>query len=492
MTLSRSTSVLVYLCFATVWSLALLGNTDLIRMEPIIALGARHMVDEGGWFVPRLYGEIYAFKPALAYWMAAASGATVGWSEWSLRLPTAMCGVVLGLSICLAMGRLVSPRCGLVSGLAAVTACLFVEQTRMVGFDMPMALGCGIATLAAMRNLARQESSFSWWLLGYAGLLFGFLAKGLPAVVTYGAGLFVAAVVLRQARLLLRWQHLAAVGLFVLGVAAYLVLAVGEGGSLVFTQHLIEIFFRGTRWRLGTILMGLVKPAISLTVFLPCSALLALMFVRRATESAEPLLVRLRRAAWAFLLTGTALLMVSPVSNTRYYLPLITSLAVLAGLYVETFRFRIPAGTSPAKARWLRMTADPAVWMILAGGIYWIIYVSVFEPRRAWDDSQRDLAARFAAYVPAGQTVYVDTEDSHSSLLWYLGRPVRAWQIGGRLPPGPACLILADKQIRLADDLQEKGLVVVDQAEDHEGQEYALCWIPGGPRLAVSSQPSGQ
>jgi 4-amino-4-deoxy-L-arabinose transferase-like glycosyltransferase len=461
-------------------------------MEPIIALGAKHMVDHGEWFVPRLYGEVYAFKPALTYWMAAAAGTTIGWSEWSLRLPTAMCGVLLGLSICLVMGHLVSPRCGLVSGLAAVTACLSVEQARMVGFDMPVALGVGVATLAAMRNLAKGEANLAWWMFGYAGLLFGFLAKGLPAVVTYGAGLFVVAVVLRQTRLLLRWQHLVAAVLFVLGVAAYLVLAVGEGGSLVFTQHLIEIFFRGTRWRLGSILMGLAKPAIILTVFLPCSALLLLIFVRRATEGAEPLSVKLRRAAWAFLLTGTALLVISPVNNTRYYLPLITSLAVLAGLYAESFRFRIPATATPARARRLRVMADPTVWMVLAGAIYWLVYVSVVEPRRAWGDSQRELAARFAVQVPAGQTVYVDTEDSHSSLLWYMGRPVRTWQIGGPLPAGPAWVVLATKQVKLAPRLAEKGLMLVDGAQDHDEQDFALCRVAVRPSTAESSQPSGQ
>ena len=155
MTLSKTTSVVLYLALAASFSLILLGSTDLIRMEPIIGLGARHMVDGGGWLVPRLYGEIYAFKPAMAYWLVAGAGQAFGWSEFSVRLPTALCGVLLGLAICLTMGRMVSPRCGLVGGLAAVTSCLFVEQNRMVGFDMPMALGTGVATLAAIRNLAR-------------------------------------------------------------------------------------------------------------------------------------------------------------------------------------------------------------------------------------------------------------------------------------------------------------------------------------------------
>ena len=62
MTLTRTTSAVVYLAFALPFGLVSLGRTDLTRMEPIIALGARHMLDSGGWFVPHLYGEVYAFK----------------------------------------------------------------------------------------------------------------------------------------------------------------------------------------------------------------------------------------------------------------------------------------------------------------------------------------------------------------------------------------------------------------------------------------------
>lgn len=476
---SRLSVARLYLAVAVAVCFLFIGRTDLIRMEPIIASGARHMVEGGSWFVPELYGEIYAFKPALAYWMAAAAGSMFGWSEWSLRLPTALCGVLLGLSICLVMGRLVSPRCGLVSGVAAVLSCLFIEQARIVGFEMPMALGVGVATLAAVRNLSRAESDLGWWALGYLGLLFGFLAKGLPAVVFYAAGLLAAVIVLRQARLLWRWQHLVGVGILALGASAYLVLAIRDGGPAVLTQHLVEIVFRGTRWTPRAMLAGLLKPAVMFAAFLPGSALLLLRFSRRPPSGDGSSPPGLRLAAWAFLLAGVILFVVSAAKNTRYYLPLVTPMAILAGVYADSFRFPLPE--SSQTTRRARVIADPAAWMFLAGSIYWIIFVSVVEPTRCKGDSLRDVAMQFGDRLGRDETVYVDTQDSYSSLFWYLGRPVRVWHLERPPPATPACVVLVDKQIEAAHDPRGLRFTLVHEARDWEGRRYALYRLEAGP-----------
>lgn len=480
MTSSRVIPVLVYLALATTLALAFLGSTDLIRMEPIIALGAKHMVENGSWFVPHLYGEIYAFKPGLAYWLAAMAGSALGWSEFSLRLPTAVCGLVLGLAICLATGRLISPRCGLVSGLAAATSCLFFEQARTIGFEMPMALGVGVAVLAAIRNLAKGESSLGWWMLACLGLLIGFMSKGLPAIAIYLTGLLTAAIALRQVRLLCRWQHVVPLALFLLAAGAYGLLAYREGGLLVFHQHLVELLFRGTRWKPAMLLHAMLKPAVIFVAYLPGSALLLLRFAPKTSDEPDSTITKVRIAAWSFLLTGVALFILSPVNNTRYYLPLMTPLAVLAGIYAHSHQ--LPVAAFLRKNRLLTAMADPAVWMVIAGCIYWMVYVGAVEPRRAYSNSLRDIAARFADHVPPSQTVYVDSQDGYSSLFWYLDRPVHGgWDIGEPLPPPPAYVVLAEEQARLAVSLQRKGLVLVVQEQDHEGVPYALCRVQDAP-----------
>ena len=57
--------VAFFVCF---WRL---GAGRIIQMEGMVSDGARSMLASGDWLVPRVYGEIYTFKPALAYWFAA-------------------------------------------------------------------------------------------------------------------------------------------------------------------------------------------------------------------------------------------------------------------------------------------------------------------------------------------------------------------------------------------------------------------------------------
>jgi len=48
-------------------------TTDVFRMEGLIANGAASMQSWEDACVPKVYGEIYAYKPPLAYWLAKGS-----------------------------------------------------------------------------------------------------------------------------------------------------------------------------------------------------------------------------------------------------------------------------------------------------------------------------------------------------------------------------------------------------------------------------------
>ena len=80
--------VLLLLGLAVV-ALAQLDLAPVVTMEGIVGSGARHMLREGSWAVPQLYGELYTFKPPLAYWLAAASFHLLGETVLALRLPFA-------------------------------------------------------------------------------------------------------------------------------------------------------------------------------------------------------------------------------------------------------------------------------------------------------------------------------------------------------------------------------------------------------------------
>lgn len=427
----------IYLMVVVPVSLLGVWSLDLVGMEGIIALGARHMLDTGEWFVPHLYGEIYAFKPALAYWLAAIPEYLFGHStEFTLRLPTALCGMTLGAMLCLAMGRLVTPLCGLWCALTVALSGLFIEQVRSATFDIPLALGTGVAILTACRNLARGRSEWYWWMVGYLGLAFGFFAKGLPAIAIYGLGLLVASLVLGRVKDLIRWQHLLGVSIFVLLVGIYVDRCYQAEGRAAFSDHLSELTMRSGQWSLGSIALVLLTPLLALVMFLPFSSLLIIAPFHRPRAPLSDLARRLHRAAWAFFAVGIAVFMISSTRDSRYYLPLITPVAMLCGLAAETVtavpRQNPIAGHPHGLSIWAVRRAELGrrlpIILAVVGVCYWAVYAGIVQPRRSAKGSERVVAEAIAPHVPESATVYVAERDSQSSLAYYLNRPVRAWQ----------------------------------------------------------------
>jgi len=451
--------VVIPVCLLGVWSL------DLVGMEGIIALGARHMLDTGEWFVPHLYGEIYAFKPALAYWLAAIPEYLFEHpSEFTLRLPTALCGITLGAMLCLAIGRLVTPLCGLWCALTVALSGLFIEQVRSATFDMPLALGTGVAILTACRNLARGRSEWYWWVVGYLGLAFGFFAKGLPAIAIYGPGLLIASLVLGRVKDLIRWQHLLGGAIFVLLVCMYVYQCYQAEGRAAFADHLSELTMRSGQWSLGAIALVLLTPLLALVMFLPFSSLLIIAPFHQPRATLPDLARRLHRAAWAFLAVGIAIFMISSTKDSRYYLPLIAPVAMLCGLAAETVAAAPRLNPSPGNARgpsaWAVRRAElgrclPIILSVI-GVCYWAVYAGIVQPRRSAKSSERVVAEAIAPHVPENATVYVAERDSQSSLAYYLNRPVRPWKSNDPPPASSFYLIVVTSEpsaVSLGSDL---------------------------------------
>jgi len=123
----------------------------------------RAMFDTGDFVLPRVpnhveNGEIFPDKPPLFHWIsalatAARSALTTGrvppelsrqYDEWTLRFPSALCGVLTVMSVALLGAALVGERAALLAALAPITSWGLVEQARYGRVDM--ALTCGVTT----------------------------------------------------------------------------------------------------------------------------------------------------------------------------------------------------------------------------------------------------------------------------------------------------------------------------------------------------------
>ncbi len=481
-------ALLAYACFAAITCGLGLGSSGLISMEGMVVDGAARMLDAGEWAVPYVYGELYTFKPALAYWLSAAAQAIdPAAPEWVLRLPFAATGALAGLAVLWLVGVTATPRAGLVAALATVGTALFVEKVRLAEYDTPLAAGVAVAVVAAGCNLASRRQRTALWWAAYAGLTFAFLAKGTPALMAYLPGLLLAAATHRRLRSLWAPAHLLPCLTGVAAIGAYLWWAVATAGVEVFDQPLLEARWRGAGWSLEAVGTSIAKPLLIVVAFLPWS--LALIATRRGLRELDPLPRRLLVSGLAFLVAGVATFAAVAAHEMRYYLPLVpgvalvvaallgaerpvprslaaasralfalscvllvgvavhskvastvavaAALALLALGWMAAERWR---AASPARATVRAMVATSVVLAIAQG---WVLL-----PRRAAGRDLKEVADQMRPHLPPGTRLWVagpaDLAGKHASLFHYLEREVRTFAPREPVPAGAAVLLVGD------------------------------------------------
>lgn len=504
------------ICFA--W----LGSTDVVSMEGILADGARYMGRTGDYWVPHLYGEVYAYKPPLCYWLVWASFWLFGRdTEWTLRLPIALTGFLMGAVVLAIFARRLSPRTACLCALASLTGVIVIQKVQMAEFDMPLGAGVGIAVAAACANLSNRRASLALWMVGYAGLAMGFLAKGMPAVMAYAPGLLVAVVVTRRWRELISPAHLIGVTCCIAPAGAWLACAWHAHGMQIFEQPLREASDRGFDWGWEALGLTLAKPIVVAGLFLPWSVVLPVVFSKSWRRSLDESSRRLVNAATSFLLAGTLAFVLVPTNNPRYFVPLCVPMGILAGVaaiadLAQFNRLRRarrltgllclavvavasaivacgivgPTGMQPLPRLLLALFActEAAVWihafrrrderwpakmlMLCALGI-WAIDAWVARPYRAASRSLRETACALDAEFPEAASVWTAAGDSHSSLFFYLRRPVRSFEIEAGNVPAGAFVVVTAEQFSTVAARRDVDLSIVAKAGSN-GREFVL------------------
>ncbi|WPP01178.1 glycosyltransferase family 39 protein [Pseudomonas sp. HR96] len=187
-----------------------LGNHELQgSTEPRVAGIAMemHLLDD--WVTPRLNGQPFLEKPPLSLWLDAGALRTFGLTPWSVRLASALAGllsVMLLYAMLRAWGRPAWLAAG--AGLLLATSASFWGNVRQVGEDALLSLGVSLALLAFF-HLYRPGSLGSrqrvlGWLAFASGIAIATTSKGvlglaLPGVVIF-AWLLVASLRQRQLR----------------------------------------------------------------------------------------------------------------------------------------------------------------------------------------------------------------------------------------------------------------------------------------------------
>ena len=156
-----------------------LGRLPLIEPdEGRNAEVGREMAASGDWITPHYNGFVYLDKPAVFFWMVAASFKTLGVSEGAARFPSALMALATMLLVWFLARRMFGDSPGLRAGLIFAACPLAFVLAREVIFDMTLTL---LVTIAMTAFWVLEEGGFRGrWL---NALMFAAMGK---AIITKG------------------------------------------------------------------------------------------------------------------------------------------------------------------------------------------------------------------------------------------------------------------------------------------------------------------
>ena len=187
-----------------------------------ILLGARYLQtpDEGRYVeIPRemlvLHDYItphinfikYFEKPVLFYWMEALQIKLFGLSLWSVRIPTALMGVLGCLFTYIATRKLYGRACGLLAAFILSSSLLYFIMAHTITLDMTLTTwltGALLSFLLAMQERGRKKDILLWAMYLFAAL--AVLTKGLVGIIFPGMIIFVWTLIFNEWKSLKSWR----------------------------------------------------------------------------------------------------------------------------------------------------------------------------------------------------------------------------------------------------------------------------------------------
>jgi 4-amino-4-deoxy-L-arabinose transferase-like glycosyltransferase len=187
---NRPVLTLLLLCVVTFFlGLGRQAITD--SDEGYYAEASREMVESRDWLTPRFNYENRFEKPALYYWLTAATYLVTGPGEAAARFWAAMSGAGLVLLTWAIAGGRKHPEAAWLAGAIVATSFGCFTMARWALPDLPLAFFITLGIWASVRASERRDAGTRglwWWALAGLSAGLGFLTKGpvalvIPAVV---------------------------------------------------------------------------------------------------------------------------------------------------------------------------------------------------------------------------------------------------------------------------------------------------------------------
>ncbi|MBI3307974.1 MAG: glycosyltransferase family 39 protein [Candidatus Melainabacteria bacterium] len=169
-----------------------LGEYGLLaRDEPRYCHAAYEMIQNGDFIVPQFNYEPRFDKPILYYWLIALSYKLFGINEFTSRLPSACCAILLIISTYYIGKKLFDLNTGVFSAVILATSAEYLFIGRRAATDITLCLFVSLAlyTILLAHNSNNSKIKILWFISSGLCMGLGILTKG-PIAIILPVGIF--------------------------------------------------------------------------------------------------------------------------------------------------------------------------------------------------------------------------------------------------------------------------------------------------------------
>ena len=398
------------LYFPALGSLAIKGEEGR-RILPGIT-----MLQTGNYLVPQVGGETYFRKPPLVNWLVAASFKITGvQNEWTARLPSVVCVLLVALAFATVARPSLGDRGSTIAALMWLINAGIIEKGRLIEIEALYVSLCALAIIFWLSFWLQKKSLWLTWTIPFLFLGLGWLAKG-PVHLVFFYGVVIAVIWKeRCGKALFHPAHFLGIVIMLVIFAAWGIPFVQATNQATATTKWSQQFtgrLRGTDFEIGRWIFNIPHGVLYLlpwVIFLPLAR-----FENFSDEKDRQLS---RALAWGALVPFLVVNLV-PGSIPRYAMPAIVPAIWLLAMTFTQENLQWPQWLRGKSFSWKARERWILGIVIVACLAMWIYAIAVV-PRMHQRQRIKRLAAQVESNIPSGETVYA-LDPNYQPIFFYL------------------------------------------------------------------------
>ncbi|PYK31413.1 MAG: hypothetical protein DME57_03790 [Verrucomicrobia bacterium] len=413
---SRAASLLIVIAVWAALYFPALGSLAIKGEEGRRILPGITMLQTGNYLVPQVGGETYFRKPPLVNWLVAASFKFTGiQNEWTARLPSVICVLLVALSFVTVARNSLGNRGSTIAALMWLINAGIIEKGRLIEIEALYVSLCALAIVLWLSFWLQRKSPWLIWTVPFVVLGLGWLAKG-PVHLVFFYGVVIAVIWKeRNWRALFHPAHFVGI-LIMLGIfAAWAIPFVQATNQVTATTKWSQQFtgrLRGSDFQFGRWIFNIPHGVLYL---LPWVIFLPLVKFQSFADGKDRQLAR--ALAWGAAVPFVIVNLV-PGSIPRYAMPAIVPAIWLLAMTLTQENLRWPQWLTGKTFSWRARERWIIGIVIVACLAMWIYAIGVV-PRLHQRQRIKRLAAQVESNIPQGETLYA-LDPNYQPIFFYM------------------------------------------------------------------------